>query len=287
MHQGWIYAEKLADGRCGWDWGFRFDGMYGVDATDTQSFGNPPGSCDLNSSLTRGAGYGFALPQAYGELANGNWNIKLGHFFTLIGYEVVAAPDNFFYSHALTMYNTEPFTHTGALVSYSPTDTTTAYFGWTLGWDTGFDNNRGGNSYIGGCSHALTSNLTLTYIATMGNFGTRSKGGNGYSHSIVFDYQIDDRWNYVLQSDVLRIWPAGTQDDNVGINNYLLYTVSDKVRVGMRAEWWRNDVASQYAITGGVNYRPPENITVRPEIRYNWHLPNSRITFGMDVIWTF
>ena len=44
LHQGWLYAEKVADGSCGFDWGFRVDGMYGVDAADTQAFGNNPGN---------------------------------------------------------------------------------------------------------------------------------------------------------------------------------------------------------------------------------------------------
>ena len=40
--------------------------------------------------------YGFALPQVYGEVAMGDLSVKMGHFFTIIGYEVVTAPDNFF-----------------------------------------------------------------------------------------------------------------------------------------------------------------------------------------------
>jgi len=39
LHQGWLYAEKVADGSNGLDFGFRADVMYGVDAADTQSFG--------------------------------------------------------------------------------------------------------------------------------------------------------------------------------------------------------------------------------------------------------
>ena len=41
-----------------------------------------------------------------------------GDFFTMVGYEVVAAPEDFFYSHAYTVYNAEPFTHTGVLATF-------------------------------------------------------------------------------------------------------------------------------------------------------------------------
>ena len=40
VHQVWLYAEKALNSECGWDWGFRFDYLYGTDAPDTQAFGN-------------------------------------------------------------------------------------------------------------------------------------------------------------------------------------------------------------------------------------------------------
>ena len=55
------------------------------------------------------------MPQAYAEVGYNDLTVKVGHFYTIIGYEVVPAPDNFFYSHAYTMQYGEPFTHTGML----------------------------------------------------------------------------------------------------------------------------------------------------------------------------
>ena len=130
LHQAWAYAERDVDaGCCGWDWGYRVDFMYGTDAQKTQAFGNPPAAAG-NPALTPTGwdnswdhgGYGFALPQAYVELARGDWSVIAGKFFTLVGYEVVPAPGNFFYSHSYTMFNSEPFTHTGALATYSYSD---------------------------------------------------------------------------------------------------------------------------------------------------------------------
>lgn len=290
LHQGWLYAEKVADGSNGMDWGFRADIMYGVDAGDTQSFGNPAGVFDNGGSWNRGGGYGWAMPQLYAEVASGDISVKLGHFYTLIGYEVVTAPDNFFYSHALTMFNSEPFTHTGALVTYNASDDLTVYGGWTAGWDTGFSSVNGGSSFLGGFSTPVADNITFTYINTMGNFGARpnNMGNNdGYSHSLLFDIAVTDALNYVVQSDLVR-WG---NDDDVGLNQYLIYTVNDKIGVGCRAEWWKNEGNSQYALTGGVNIRPTDNLIIRPEIRHDYHLPGggpaSTTTFGMDAILTF
>lgn len=287
LHQGWLFAEKTADGSNGVDWGFRIDAMYGVDAGDTSSFGNPTGSWDNGGDFTRGGGYGFAIPQLYAELAAGDWSFKAGHFYTLIGYEVVTAPDNFFYSHALTMFNSEPFTHTGILATYSASDDTTLYAGWTAGWDSGFDSLNNGSSFLGGFSTAAGDNATFTYIATAGNFGARSAGSNGYSHSLLLDIAVSDSLNWVVQSDLVRIADVG--DDDVGINSYLIKTINDKLSVGARSEWWKNEGVSQYAVTYGANISPMENLMIRPEIRHDWDDPTvgSETTIGVDAILSF
>ena len=124
--QTWLYLEKAADGSDGFDFGFRIDAMYGSDAQDTQAFGNPDGQWDFDKDFVNGDD-GFAIPQLYVELASGDWSVVGGHFYTLLGYEVVTAPDNFFYSHAFTMYLSEAFTHTGALATYSGFDGLTLY----------------------------------------------------------------------------------------------------------------------------------------------------------------
>ena len=89
MQQAWLYAEKVAESECcNLDWGFRVDAMYGVDAQDTQAFGNNPGEWDYQNGFgtdgTRFGAYGWAIPQLYGELAYGDWSVKAGHFYTLV-----------------------------------------------------------------------------------------------------------------------------------------------------------------------------------------------------------
>jgi len=302
LHQAWIYAEKVADGSEGFDWGFRADFMYGTDAGDTQSFGNNNGNWDFDAGdpgfWSNHGIYGYAIPQLYAEVAMGDLSVKAGHFYTLLGYEVVTAPDNFFFSHAFTMYNSEAFTHTGALATYSVSDNVEAYAGWTLGWDTGFDQNGGGNSFLGGASVGVTDDLTVTYILTAGDFGAN---GDGHSHSLVADWSVTDKLNYVFQSDLFRtndVSHNGARNETIGINQYLIYSVSDCVGVGGRAEWWKANGDSYYSITAGVNYKPMANLTLRPEVRYQWSpaANNSAAAlvpvdegaiFGIDAILTF
>lgn len=317
LNQAWFYAEKVADGSQGTDWGFRFDLMYGLDADDTQAFGNPPGTWDYWNGFDNGI-YGWAIPQLYGEIAMGDLSIIVGHFYTLVGYEVVTAPDNFFYSHAYTMFNSEPFTHTGALATYNVSNNVTAYGGWVAGWDTGFEREDGGSMFLGGTSVGLGDNVTATYILTAGNAGARAD--KGYSHSVVLDVVLTEDLNYVFQTDLVDFENDGAGDHQLSINQYLFYTLSDKLAAGVRAEWWKTGGAgntggigpvSVYEVTAGLNIKPlvetdcngqvsGDWLIIRPEIRHDWtpDLPQGvtfpdgsdsldYTTFGIDAIVTF
>ena len=304
LNQGWIYLEKAAESECGeWALGYRADFVYGVDAPNTQSFGNSrradgTGSFDIDNGFTRGAGFGWAIPQLYVEATNGDTTVKAGHFYTLHGYEVVTAPDNFFFTHAYSMNNSEPFTHTGIVVTQSVSDDTEIYAGWTAGWDTGFARQNDGSNFLGGFSTALTDDISFTYIMSWGNFGLLE---DGYGHSAVIDWQINDKLNYVFHHDYLRTdrGPTAASANNVldvsAINQYLIYQVSDCVGVGGRAEWWKSEGTSLYALTGGVNIKPHSQITIRPEVKYDWSPGGAAVaaggteetTFSVDVIFTF
>jgi Putative beta-barrel porin-2, OmpL-like. bbp2 len=309
LDQAWFYAEHLAksDG-CNWACGYRFDLVYGVDAQKTQSFGNSgfPAAQGYDNGWDNGA-YGWALPQAYVEFAKGDWDIKAGHFFTPIGYEVIPATGNFFYSHSFTMFNSEPFTHTGVLSTYKASDCVTYYMGWTQGWDTGFDQFGNGNSFLGGVALQLNDSVKYTYLCTAGDLGWR--GDSGYSHSNVFDFTLSKKWEYVLQSDLLTADgnANGTTGEalSYGVNNYLFYTINDCWKWGTRAEWWKSNTTavtsetSFYEVATGLNYKVNANFTVRPEVKFNWTPSDTAYSnatggadfnqtlFGMDAIYTF
>jgi hypothetical protein len=149
VNQLYFYIQRAVNTEGGsWDFGGRFDFLYGTDAVFTQAYGSPKGHWDLRL-LNSDRFYDIALPQAYFEVfapfGNGI-TAKIGHFYTIIGNEVVPAPDNFFYSHAYTMQYGEPFTHTGVLLSY-PFDqnwsvtgggvTGSDFGGWDGAWDKG------------------------------------------------------------------------------------------------------------------------------------------------------
>jgi hypothetical protein len=300
-HQSYVFVEKKADGSEGIGFGGRADLVYGVDAQNTQAFGNNFGRYDFSTSWNHGI-YGWALPQLYGEMAYGDLSVKAGHFYTLHGYEVVTAPGNFFYSHAFTMNFSEPFTHTGVLGTYKVNDKLTVYGGWVAGWDTGFDRFEGGSAVQTGFTYAATDKLSLTYLTTIGNNGWI---GDGYTHSIVGSYKITDKLTYVLLSDLVEANGSSVFGamSNVSAANYLLYNITDKVGVGGRAEWYKTNGQSYYEVTAGLNFKPVTNLVIRPEIRHQWTadapggvlngglvgagIVGDETIFGIDAILTF
>jgi hypothetical protein len=323
LQQGWLYAEKALDTSNGFDIGGRLDYVYGTDAQNTQAFGIANDHWDNGWDNGGANGYGHALPQAYAEVGYGDLSVKLGHFFTIIGWEVVGAPNNFFYSHAYTFNFSEPFTHTGALATYNATDDLTVWGGYSLGWDSGFEDN--GDAYLGGASLGLTDNITAIYASTIGRFnelqGTAEGAESGYMHSLIFDVTLTDKLQYIFQNDVLESDRADGQTgrSTVGINQYLLYSINDCLAIGGRFEWWHVDSTSTllggnaaatdaddfdvYALTFGLNYKPHSNVIVRPEIRWDWidtsaaglaaasaqleDGDDDQFTFGMDTIFLF
>ena len=203
----------------------------------------------------------------------------------------MAAPNNFFYSHSFTNYNSEPFTHTGVLATYKADDYLTLHGGWTTGLDTAFDTFNSGSSFLGGAEFTLSESVTFKYITTIGNFGAR---GDGYAHSLVLDMEVSDNVNYVIQSDYVdtdsTTGPLGLAgDEQYGVNQYLIGKINDTLSVGTRFEWWNVSGVSVYDITLGLNVKVMDDITIRPEIRHDWApgIDLDETIFGVDAIFTF
>ncbi len=309
LQQQWLYAEKVADGSQGVGLGGRVDYLYGTDGPDTQAFGIPNRHWDNSFDNAPGGAYGHAIPQLYAEAAYGDLSVKVGHFFTIIGNEVVAATGNFFYSRQFTFYNAEPFTHTGALTTLKLDDDTSLYNGYVMGWDSGFEDN--GDAYIGGFSRKLSDKASLVYTNAWGRFNDKLVVNNahvaerGHIHSMIFTYAVTDKLNYINQNDYLYTTDAAgvSVRNTFGSIHYLLYNVNDRIALGSRSEWFNfssgiqnihnSDILNQ---TVGVNYRANSNLVFRPEVRWVWDKDNvgvnenqksSQAFFGTDMVLTF
>ncbi len=286
MNQAYLYLEKAVDtSGSSWDIGGRVDFLFGTDANSTQAGGwdDQILGSDGNKTFNQ---YDVAFPQAYAEIyapiGNG-LTAKIGHFYTIIGYEVVTSPDNFFYSHAYTMNYGEPFTHTGALLTYTINDNWSVTGGAVNGWDNFRRNAGGGNwSFLGGVNWTSDDENTSLAISLISGDQRNAKNtsNNRTMYSIVLSHNFTDNLHYVLQHD-FGTQPnsniAGQDADWYGINQYLTYDINDQLAAGLRAEWFSDRGgrintygASYYAISAGVNYAPVSWLKFRPEVRYDW-----------------
>ncbi len=286
LDQLWMYAERQTDGSEGWDVGGRVDYLFGVDGPDTQAFGDRSYDYGWTSSYDHAGNalYGSALPQAYAEVANGNWKIKIGHFYTPMGNEVVPATGNFFYTHSYMSYYAEPFTHTGFLASYKFSDKLTAFGGWADGWDSGFNVGKNdGSMLLTGLTYAMNERANLAWYMCTGYLGngsayTGAPSGTMNMNSFVFSYKLTERWTYTFQGDYATTFNLANENSWYGIANYLTYKINDKWSFGGRVEWFRDDdglrviagnEGSYTELTAGVNWKPKANLTFRPEVRYD------------------
>ena len=301
-----FYVERAVTKGDSWDVGMRMDFMYGTDARFTQASGWDD-SWWVNQD---GGYYNIAMPQLYMEvyapLGNGV-TAKLGHFYTTIGYEVVTAPDNFFYSHAYTMLYGEPFTHTGVLLDYDLDDKWSVNGGAVMGWDN-MTSNAGAWSFLGGTSWTSNDQASSVTVQLISGDTSDTEASNRTMYSIVASHDFTDSFHYVFQHDFGTQIQANSVAQNggnwFGINQYFVYDIMDKVSVGLRAEWFNdkggaqrvNSVGANYlAASFGVNYTPLPWLKIRPELRLDWadeqvfknNTGDSQVEFAMDMIVTF
>jgi hypothetical protein len=249
--------------------------MYGTDAIFTQAYGVT--AYDVNTGQARSnrnawdlnllddTTMGIALPQAYGEayvpVGNG-LNVKAGHFYTPIGYEVVTAPDNFFYSHAYTMQYGEPFTHTGAMGNYAVDNNWGVMGGLTTGsstggWDGGF--NQGLGNWGGLFGTTWTSNDKGTSANVSGTYsGTSEQNDSPWAlYSVVLKHNLNEKTHMILQHDHGFANNVLAQGANVdaqwyGINSHTYYDIKDNLSIGLRAEWFRDQNGFRVCSPGRV-----------------------------------
>ncbi|MDO4550404.1 MAG: outer membrane beta-barrel protein [Planctomycetia bacterium] len=280
IQQAWLYAEReLEKNRCGFDWGFRVDAMFGTDAPTVQCWDT------FDANWNTGSEYGFALPQAYFELGFNRLSVKIGKFMTPLGYESITAPDMMFYSHSY-LYQHEPSTHCGALFTFDVNSCLSVYAGITTGADTSWDNKYEDVGILLGFESQLTEKLAMGYgfmwnevhssteadadmrrydspgmwdggsfsqiHAYYNNYGIpENMTGNEILHSLYFTWNITQRLTYGLQlnygnvTGMLFEINSTLSDETVyeqfGVCNYFDYQLQDNLTASLRLEWFRQN----------------------------------------------
>ena len=79
--------------------------------------------------------YGLAFPQAYASFGSQDFSFQVGHFYSVVGYEGLMAPDNFFYTKSYSYQFAGPFQHWGGQMNWNLNESWTLQLGLVNGWD--------------------------------------------------------------------------------------------------------------------------------------------------------
>jgi len=292
LNQTWLFFQRAAQTNgCGWDWGGRVDLVYGTD----WRFGKCLGLEDRINSPDHT--YGLVLPQFYFELAYNDLSVKMGHYATRFGYEMIPAPANFFYSHSYAMSYAEPILVTGVEADYKLSDNWLVIGGFNRGWMM-FEDFNDQLDFLGGLKWTSDDKeTTLSYAVTTGAQDTTGNN-NRYAHAIVFTEQVTSRFLYVLQHNYglekNAVAATGADAQWYGLDQYLIYKLNSRWSAGLRTEWFRDAEGTRvvgvgnwigsnkgwqgygfagdfYEVSAGLNWRPHPNLVLRPELRWDWY----------------
>ncbi len=244
------------------------------------------------------------IKQAYWKYnATEKLSFTMGQFGTHIGYELIEASLNYFYSINHTFNSGIPFYHTGLKSTYAFSDKVSLMLGVVNGFDYVHDNNRK-KGLIGQLALAPAEKLTvyINYINT-NESNADATGGTPKGNFTVYDingvYTISDKFYIgywaMLGTQHGTLGSPGTfvpADGDVdktkkwwGANLYLVYNTSDLFSIGLRAEHFNNDEgarglrsynsatdtwagtsASTLTLTGTFNLADG-NLMLKPELR--------------------
>lgn len=298
LNQLYFIAEKKLRDTDSINLGGRVDTLFGNDFFLAQSNGlerTQAGRPKWNDQL-----HGVALPQMYAEIGNKTYSIKAGHFYTIIGYEGVPAPSNFFYSKSYSYQFAGPFTHWGGLATAKITPQITLQAGVVNGWDA-LDRQQDKPTFIGGAKYETDDKFFTGSLAVItGEERTTIPGvfGNRTRYSALITLRPMKKLEYTLHqhfSSQANGDPNGGAATWYGVDQYLYYALHKTIKGGLRFEWFRDHDGTRvsgapgrgnpnfgrfagdfFSVTGGVNYTPHPNITFRPEVRYDWSSGDGR-----------
>lgn len=327
LNQFIFTAEQALDAKAtGFDWGFKFQGMFGSDARFTHSVG----LLDRASSLIQPdlveafANFHFAVDGTAGGV-----DVKVGKFVTLEGAEVISASGNIFYSHSNIFNFGIPFNHTGVLATVHATKDMDVMLGVVRGVNTTRDNNdrpsfHGGVSWPG----LMDGKLALTASTHIGPETPHNNRDYRYLSDIVAIYKVSD--TLTSTTDVNYIQDDATKAKGYGVAQYFTCTLNKTLTANFRGEIWRDNngffvaqignnsdllgfergdtftpdprtvgggVTTYGEFTVGLTWKATDTLTVRPELRYDRALNGTTpfndsrhqdmFTVAVDMTWSF
>jgi len=235
--------------------------------------------------------------------------LDAGEMWTMLGAEVVAAPDNFNITRGL-VWGTQPVTNTGVLVSTDVGPITMAV-GWvndvTGAGARDNDTDKAVTAKLGFSTDIFSATGSVIYgssndgcvtVAAPTFTGACTASSNKQDHGI-FDFLVtlDPTDSVSAYLDYTMNWynnspTVGTMDE-IYVHGLSLATrvgVTDSLGLAARGEivitddGYRDDLDIVYSVTGTVDYSLTDNLLARAEVRYDWGSPGMYVKSGDSTV---
>ncbi len=281
LNQVWLQAVKSIDtSKKERQFGYNVSAFYGRD----YQFTLPRGLFSDQAADQRN--YGFDLVYHYGEffmpnLGGEGSTLRVGRWGTLIGYEVIDAPNTPFISKSYNFqYN--PFTHTGAMITTQLNENVSMYHGVVTGSDIWIDP-AARATYVGGVKYAPSEgkgSIAFNTVIGPGEFNVQEGVTHFNSYNVLFTYNVSEKLTYVLDTTFSHAdgFPGIGSASWYGFANYLHYKHGDRVTSNFRLEFFddrkgaRTGFEGLYtAATYGLTVTPLDWLIVRPFVRYDYN----------------
>jgi Putative beta-barrel porin-2, OmpL-like. bbp2 len=255
LNQVLLTASKPLDPKdSGYQWGFKFQVLYGSDARYTQFLG------ELNR-VAPNARYQPDIVEAHvlGHLpwiTEGGIDLKAGQFSSPLGSETIDPSTNLFYSHSYTFQFGLPFKHTGALTITHVNSTLDVYAGVDTGANTTFGplgENNGAIGGIGGFAlNLMDGSLTVLALTHFGPeqatrllspLGVNANGQWRFFNDVVVTWKTTDKLTLTTELNWVRdgYGAVGKTVNGFGVVQYASYALTDTLALNARGEVWRDD----------------------------------------------
>ncbi|HKJ82501.1 MAG TPA: outer membrane beta-barrel protein [Mariprofundaceae bacterium] len=235
----------------------------------------------------------FDFQQAYVSYTTGGAKLILGKFSTLIGAEVIESPQNWNFSRSWG-FELGPYTHTGARLTYAPTDKIGFTIGVNNGWDIFKAAGRKQKSLEAQVNYTPADSVYLSLQATSGS--EPAQGGYAAAGTIYGNRTLVntvDSWDVNDKVSLMVDAGYGTQKKAISlaagapataktvkwwyITPYLNYHITSQWRIALRGQYFddkdgfRTGVAQKLkAGTFTLAYAPSgTNSEIRAEYRYD------------------
>lgn len=257
MNQALLTVQRPLDPKAsGYDFGFKFQAIYGSDARYTHFLG------EFDQSISGRNQFDIVEAHALLHLpwlTSGGVDVKVGQYVTLEGAEVIYAPDNALYSHSYIFNFGIPFKHTGIMTTTHVTPLLDVYAGIDTGVNTTFGNrfdrfNGGDNNAAAAFHGGIGLNLmdgALTVLATTHigpenpNVSSVVLAGVNPNSALRYLNDVTIVWKatnkLTLTTDLNYIREDGFNATGGGVAQYVTYALNDWLKITGRGEVWRDN----------------------------------------------